>query len=1067
MFKPTGATMSYNNLALGFYQDLAVAQQVLHKLSRKGFKRAAAIQRLDDNKVVIHQQPGHRPLLYANAILALLVLIASLALPSLQTLFITALLIVAGISMVAWLIGYFSNQIDPALIQRFQTQVLPNEVLILTQVRTQDARHALAILRQVPNGHPVSFLLRSDIPQLDVYQELISEPLNQEQMQLKATQLAEKLEKAPLIISRNSALLQQLRHSANILNTIRYNVAEAQHVEQTISLAAEWLLDNNYVIQGNLIEVQRSLPKKYYCELPKVNSPNIGTVPRAYLVGKEILNGTASKLSHENIAAFIKSYQTVQPLTIGELWALPLFLRMLLIENIQSLALHIDRRLCEGEQAGFWGYRLIQAARRHPQQLSSFLAEMAKENPHPSPHFAEELLDHLADEETVQPLIRSWLEERLLVPVPEVIYREQLRKTTEQVALSNAIVSLITLSQLSWREIFEELSIVDAILKDDPAGIYPHMNFTTHDTYRHAIETIARHSAFSEIEVAKQLLKLANSGKNTIERHVGYYLIDQGRPVLEKAAQCQPTYMQKIRRWILLHPAQIYIGSICCLTFLMLSALFAISTFYGATAAQALLFMILALLPVSEIAVQIVNLILVRILPPFVMPKMSFKEGIPPEYKTIVVIPMMLLTRESIQESIHHLEVHYLANNDPQLVFALFSDFADAPQHTMPEDEELLDIAVSGIQTLTNKYGTDQFFLFNRLRTWNSSENAWIGEERKRGKLECLNHLLCNLHQDSLIIQVGSPTVLRNIRYVITLDTDTQLPKDSARQLIETITHPLNAPQISAEGQVTRGYTIIQPRVSTDFPKAQVSLFTRLFADVIGLDPYTQVISDIYQDLTREGTYHGKGIYDLHAFNRVLNQKFPPNHILSHDLIEGAYARVGFASDIALFDCYPPTYMTWSKRQHRWMRGDWQIANWLLSYVPTANQHRIRNTLSAINRWKIFDNLRRALLPITTLALLVSAWLLSSQPALWTALATLVLFMPAIAFIFCQYLPHPSLLLKMAKQPLKALIKAVVYIAILPHQAWLSLDALARVIYRRFYYNQYLIEWSTGNNASQ
>jgi cellobiose phosphorylase len=900
--------------------------------------------------------------------------------------------------------------------------------------------------------------------------EIPSEPMTLEQQTSEASKLAISMQRTR-VGKDDGSLMKRFRKSDKMLQFLRYDLADAEYVEQTILSSAEWLLDNMYVIESGIEDIKLNLPKKYYKELPKIlNGPLAGT-PRIYALARELVKNTVGGLNRENIINFLESYQVDHPLTIGELWAFPLMLRLRLIEWIEYLAIRVDNRMREGELASFWGNRLLNAARHEPKRLQEFLADLTGEQTHFSGHFAEELLDHLFDEEGILPLVRKWLEERFTLPLDEVLHQEHLEETSEQVVFSNSIRSLIALSQFSWQTIFEEVSPVDAILRLDPDGIYSQMDFKTRNCYRSAVEQIARAVKSEEIDVAKAALSLSLKGSKPFEKHVGYYLIDAGRQTLEEIVEYRPSFLISIRRWILKHPAVVYLGGIGLTTLLLESVALILFQNAGLGYFETILFLILSLLPISELSIQFVNLILTLILPTPLRPKMSFESGIPQEYKTLVVVPMMLLNPDSIREEIDRLEIRYLGNTDPLLSYGLFSDFADAEEQLYETDSLLLSIVVEGLQALENKYGMGKFFLFHRQRMWSKCENAWIGWERKRGKLELLNRLLMGEKLSENIVYLGNVDALKGIRYVITLDSDTQLPKDQARALVEVLSHPLNRPYLTAnKDKLERGYTIIQPRVGTDFIQSQGSWFSKLFSEPTTVDPYTQAISNIYQDLDGKGAYHGKGIYDVEAFNTILSGHFPDEHILSHDLIEGAFVGVGFASNICLFDIHPKDYLSWSKRQHRWMRGDWQIIDWLFPTVPSSQGKTEPNPLSSMDRWKIFDNLRRALLPVALLLLLALGWVISPIPGILTGLSLLVVLLPSIYLclnkLFSYFFsPIKSFLIELRTLSLRSLVT----IALLPYTAFLSLDVICRILYRRLISHQNLLEWTTGeyvcNNA--
>lgn len=1012
------------NIALGFYRNTATALAVLKKLRRAGIKKSCFIHHKHEGGYVNNPPLG------------------------LEVFF------------------PFPYSIDPVLLSNLKQTVVRDETLIIAVLESNQTQKALEILREVETGHPVSFLLRGESSsKLSQPEAFRKDPLTLDGLIEHAASFASSLGRVNGKKTGKTPLLEKLVLSANALAKIRRNLIEAEQFEQTITISAEWLLDNNHVIQSNVEEVQRYLPKDYYNTLPTLTEGPFTGYPRIYAVARDIIDSTANRLNKDNLIAYLDSFQSVTPLTIGELWALPLMLRFRLIECLHSLALQIERRLIEGEQASFWGNRLLVVARREPERVDELLKLLEKTHPDPSAHFSEEVLDHLFDEETVLPVVTKWLQSHFTTPLSEVVHAEQMQKVGDEISLSNAVISLIGLSQISWSVLLEKVSTVDKLLDQDPAGIYAKMDFLTRDSYRHSIETLSKRSCLSEVDVAKCVLETAKTGSSEVEKHIGYYLIDAGRPQIENNLSCSPTFYQKIRRYVNAHDGTIYLSFIFGGTFLLEALIFSLAYYWNNNLWLTLGLVALSFFPISEAIVQLTNLLLNQLLPPRVLPKLSFEKGLPEEYKTLVVIPMKLTSSSFIQDNLHHLEVHYLANPDPVLRFALFDDFEDAAEKHRPEDNELLDTAVKGIEDLEAKYGPGKFFLFHRNRSWSPSENAWIGKERKRGKLHDLNRYLVGELMEESILKVGDAESLKNIRYVITLDADTQLPKDKAKQLIETAAHPLNIPHFSDNNEILRGYSIIQPRVSTGFSGIR-TLFNRLYSDIVGVDPYTLAVSDVYQDLAMEGTYHGKGLYDVKAFYRLLKDRYPEEHLLSHDLIEGAYARTGFASDVVLFDQSPADYLAWSKRAHRWMRGDWQIIDWLFDKVPDATGQQKKNTLSLINRWKIFDNLRRSLLPIFILAMLVFGWLFAVTPALWTGIGLLVMLTPAFCVLFGNFVHQP--LLKFSWLEIgKSFVKGLVSIALLPHEAYLSLDAMARVFWRRNVSHKHLLEWTTAEQISR
>lgn len=966
------------NIALGFYQDPTTAKVVVEELKKKHFFRIATIQKKHDQSFSIQR--------------------------------------------------YFPFLISEEVIRLYKKRVIVDEILVLVEVSQRDVREVLSILRNVKTGHPVTFLLRPpNLSEKNI--ELPSVPLTMEELEGQARKLAQSL--GPVNLDKNDQLMQHFHKTSDMLQFLAKDVRDAEYIEQTISSSAEWLLDNMYVLENSIDDIRRNLPKKYFKVLPKLQNG----FPRIDALATRLLKDTACRLSPENIFLFLKAYQEVQPLTIGELWAFPMMLRLRLIEWVELLAIRVDNRMREGELANFWGNRLLYASRFEPDKLKAFFEEMSSMKDSFSPHFAEELIDHLYDEETVLTLLKTQLEKRFTSPLNEVLHQEHLNETSEQVLFSDCIKSLIMLSQLSWQDIFESVSPVDAVLAGDP--LYLQMDFTTRNFYRTRIEKISRNTLRSEVEIANIALELSKSGSKPFEQHVGYYLIDEGIVNLEEKTGYIVSFYSSLTRFIMRYAAGCYVGGILLMTLLLLSLLAKYLSFP---------LLMLALIPISEVSVQFTNLLLATLLPNLIRPKMSYKKGIPEEYKTLIVVPMLLQSQEVIKEALDELEIRYLANTDKGLYFALFSDFVDAASQHAEEDIPLLEFAKEGLKRLQELYG-EKFFLFHRQRVFSPCENVWMGEERKRGKLEVLNRFLKGEKNLENMVYFGNPDALSQICYVITLDGDTELTKDQARSLIEIISHPLNRPYL-LQNKIERGYTIIQPRVGTGFLQARATLFSRIFSEQTVVDPYTQAVSNIYQDLSQEGSYHGKGIYDLDAFHTLLCNRFPKEHLLSHDLIEGAYVRVGFASNICLFDSFPKDYMTYVKRIHRWIRGDWQIIDWLKGYVPTLSG-KGKNYLSALNRWKIFDNLRRSLLPLSLLLFLVFGWQ-SAASSLTTSLALVVLMIPLMGVIYNKW------------EEIKILIvRTVISTAFLPIEAYVSLDAIIRVAYRRLISKRNLLQWNT------
>ena len=629
--------------------------------------------------------------------------------------------------------------------------------------------------------------------------------------------------------------------------------------------------------------------------------------------------------------------------------------------------------------------------------------------------------------------------------------------------MRDALAALRSLETAPWRDFVESISAVDAILHEDPAGVYARMEFETRDAYRHAVEGFARASRRAETEIAALAVALAREpGANP---HVGYYLAGRGAALLKKRAGCRTPLAARVRGWAYACPNAVYLGGVLLALALLL---------WGFRAALAAPWWALALLvlPASQVAIAAANPVIHLLFPPRRLPRLDFSEGIPPDCRTFVVVPTLLLSRAGVENLLNNLEIHYLANRDPNLLFALLTDFPDSRAPVGPQDG-LLDVAVEGIHALNARHrraGRAPFYLFHRKRDWNESEGVWMGYERKRGKLDDFNLFLLG-REDRFDVKAGDLDAIGDVRYVITLDSDTQLPRDTARKLVATMAHPLNRPVFDeATGAVREGYALMQPRISISMESAGRSRLARIFSGQTGFDPYTTAVSDVYQDLHSRASFTGKGIYDLRAFDRALDGRFPENALLSHDLIEGEHTGVGLVTDLEMIDDYPATHEAWSKRKHRWVRGDWQILPWLLPRVPGPGGPR-RNALGLLGRWKIFDNLRRSLLEVSLAALLAAAWFALPNPGAWTLAVLACLVLPAYLelALACLRLPPARFwdqyFREVAWRFGRAHAEALLHVVFLAQQACLMADAVARTLVRRFITHRRLLEWESAAQA--
>jgi cyclic beta-1,2-glucan synthetase len=1065
-------------LAVGIFKSVGTGRAVLRNLHRARFLRAAAIHVSAKGRQRVEEH-GISAIGGSAAASALGLAFGAFVLwergmltdyrPAGLALLLAAFALAGAI--IGWiLVQLFREHVDAASFARFTNAILPNETVVLTEVRGSEASRVLAILRDVETEAPVTFAFYPP-PRFSV--EPTKRPLGHElpssqRLVENAASLAHALTVSRRAKPRGRSFLRRLREIEDALEWANVSLTVSAEAQHGFTLSAEWLLDNAYLIREQVTDLRKSLPQKYYGDLPLIASGTHAGLPRVYHLAAEMVAETDGALEPEIIRRFLVAFQAITPLDIGELWALPLMLRLQLLECLRTLAIQVEEQQRQSEEADFWANRLIATGRHSSPQLFKIMEQLVERYPEPTPHFASELVAHLYDDEGVLPLVSGWLERSLRSPLLEIMQQEHRHQAVQQTALTNAINSCRRLAQIQWREFFQSTSWAESELAADPARVYARMDFETRDRCRGAVEEIARWSSASEQKIIDHTLALAKSGKDEVARHVGYYLIDRGRRALEQITGAKVPLSERSRRWLRAHATGAYFKS----HFLLTAALVAIPLLFVSGLVPALTLLLLGfllVLPASELAMLALNYFVTSLLPPQVLPKMSFeKDGTPDDCRTLVVVPMLLTTPSAIQNQLNRLEIHYLGNTDANLRFSLLTDFSDAPRQSMPEDAEYIDIVARGVEELNRRHGAGRFFLFHRRRTWSESEQRWIGWERKRGKLEELNRFLIGESGPDLegFLYAGDRAQLEGIRFVITLDADTQLLRDTARRMIETLAHPLNQARLSPDGRhVVRGYTVIQPSVSASLPSARATWFSRIFADPRGIDPYTHAVSDVYQDLFGEGSYHGKGIYDLQTFHRLLSGRFPTAHLLSHDLLEGCYVRVGLATDIELLDVFPNSYIAWWSRQHRWIRGDWQIIDWLKSRVPVGGGRVEPNRLSAFNRWKIFDNLRRSLVPAAIVVLLLAGWFFTPAPMLWSGIIAGLMLWPVLnAFLALLFHPPPPGT-RFWRDPRDRLLRTILAVIFLPDYAGMALDAIVRVTYRRLTSHRRLLEWETAADA--
>ncbi|MDI6901885.1 MAG: glucoamylase family protein [Anaerosomatales bacterium] len=845
-----------------------------------------------------------------------------------------------------------------------------------------------------------------------------------------------------------------------------------------VAPAAEWLLDNFYLIEEQVDTIREDLPRDYGIELPRLLTGPLREYPRIYEAIASVVIHTDARITREQLVRFTMAYQDVAPLSIGEVWAIPIMLRIALVEDLRRLALRVHAAHDASAAADRWANRLIETAGTGG-DMGRVLDALDSEPLRHEAAFLIRLHQRLqAQEASVEPAV-AWLE-RVLAQrgdsLEELTLAEHQAQAADQVSIANAITSIRFLGALEWRDFFEECSLVEQILREDPAGVFARMDFTSRDRYRHAIEGLAARCPLDEVGVAEAVLSIAldaqaRDASDPLASHVGYYLISSGRYGFEQAIGYRPRTREVAYRGPLAARGAIFWGLLAFITLALALGLGWIVALRGAGVAHTVAIMLLSVVPISDLAINLVNRVAASVWPARVLPKLDYHRPLAGAHRTLVVIPALLTSPAGAQHVIDNLEIAYLANSDPNIAFAVLGDLRAAHARETPADAAVLDAARSGIRALNERYGADghrPFHLFIRGRRYNEADDTWMGWERKRGSLVELVRMLRGSGQTSFIVTEGDASFLPAVTFVITLDTDTVLPRDGARKLVATIAHPLNRARVDATRRVVRGgYGLVQPRVGMSLEGAERSVFAWLYSGVTGVDPYAGAVSDTYQDVFGEGSFTGKGIFEVDVFDTVLEDRFPENTLLSHDLLEGSYLRTALASDIEVLDDQPASYVSHTARLHRWVRGDWQTLPWLGARVPAAGG-REPNPLTGLHRWKIVDNLRRSLFPPAVMAFLFGGMALLPGPD-WCLVAVVA----AIVFFPVYFSVADSLLFRprgadvrgdrssLTRDFWRDTARATLSLAVLPHQAYVMIDAIGRALWRMGVSKRGLLEWET------
>ncbi|MDD2942280.1 MAG: glucoamylase family protein, partial [bacterium] len=907
-----------------------------------------------------------------------------------------------------------------------------------------------------------------------------SEGMTREELSQHASALAE--QQRVEFVRGGRKLLRRFEQNSSLIEASYNSLAESARNSEQLTPGAEWLLDNYHVVQEHVRDIRRHLPRAFYKVLPKLVDGDYQGYPRVYHLAMELTRHSDAIVTRDTLSSFIDSYQTKATLTIGELWAFPIMIRLSLIENLRCLT-EINLQARDERIAGV---ELIESLMDTEDSTASGLllnlAGRLKTTPDLLDHGVVHLMRYLKTARSNTSLTRQWLEERIREQGRDPLVLMEAEDHTEavnQISIGNTVTSLKTVSSINWHSWVESVSVVHQVLSGDPSETYLRSDFQTRNACRTVVEQLARAMGRDEDDVAMSAI---NCVKQMLKERDGiasipFVLMAEGRSALEKMIGFVPSPLSRLQRHIRCHAIEFYLSSLFIVSAAILFYSLYWMLYYGADATILVIASLVFLIPASALGTNIVQWIVSRLVIPERLATLDLEAGIPDEFQTMVVVHQIFADTESVERALAGLEICYLGNSEANLFYAILADLSDFSEKRNASDDEIIEKAKSLTIQLNQKYpGEDErFFLLFRARQWNESERKCIGWERKRGKLREFNQLILGEDITSFTINVGSLEKIRQTRYVITLDADTQLTRGVARQMIETIAHPLNhAVFDECTNEILRGYAIVQPHIATSLRSAHASRFAGIFSAQVGFDPYTNTFSDVYQDLFKEGSYLGKAVYDVMSFERALGSRVPENALLSHDLFEGIFAKVATATNIQLVDDFPPRFSAYVRRQHRWVRGDWQLLPWIFRCVPDGAGSMVRSRISALGRWKLFDNLRRSLVAPTCFFALVFAWLLIPGPSwFWSVLIVIVIAFPVYANLANSLLLPPLGLAKglyvhgVSRDLLKQSLQTILTISFLPYEAYLMLHAIAIALFRVYISGNNLLEWETAERSER
>jgi len=899
-------------------------------------------------------------------------------------------------------------------------------------------------------------------------------------------------------ISKKKSLLNwpvpRLNDNYDFILSVYKGLNEDIQKKRPIHASAEWLLDNFYIIEEQVKVLRRELTKKNYLRLPVLQKGPFKGYARIFTIAADLVAHTDGQVDEAILIDYLKAYQTNSVLFDREIWAVPTVIRLALIENLRPLCENIKNTQLEWHKADELYGEWLKNESRDGEKASKVITDCLKAMEDINPSFIEHLSYRLRRSgRSYMSVLRDmdYVIFRLGASAQQITQKEHSTRSANTVSMGNSITSLRCFGTTDFADFFQSASFVEQILSQDPDGTYPQMDISSRNYYRTRIEEMATVYGVSEVHIAREAIELAkqaylNCGGVSMDMelrctwHVGYYLIGEGMKSLgDRQEKAKHPFINKLgsdNKFL----RRLYIGSIIMIT-LVLTALaiwYPVLTAVPYTLFLSVLAGFVVLIPASEIAVNLVNWIICKTLRPAFLPRLKLESGIPEELGAFVVIPTLLTDVGLARELLKNLEEHYLINREENLYFALIGAFRDSDAAVMSDDKAIIDTAMSGIAKLNQKYavqGREIFYFCHRERQFNETNNKWIGWERKRGALMEFNDLLSGADDTSFTYLSCKAENLPHVKYVITLDSDTILPLGMAKKMVGAMAHPLNRPIIDKKRNVVvAGYGIMQPRVDVDIASSNKSLFSRIFTDQGGIDPYANAISDVYQDLFGEGIFNGKGIYDLNTFQAVLKNALPENQVLSHDLLEGSYIRTALVSDLKLIDSFPSKYNAFASRLHRWARGDWQLLPFLFGRIADYNRSKIANPLSSLSKWKIVDNLRKSLVAPSLMLLAVLAFsILPGGTAFWLLIFFISMEFPLVMAV-AKFLASPWYQNGKMKRHMPQItgLKAAFFqgfltFAFLPYQAMLMMNAILVTLVRILITRKNLLQWVTSADTEK